>query len=324
MSRPCHPTTTAAAALLLALCGLVIQGAMAGDKDPIRFLYPAEEGLEFHYLDRVDVSYLSNFTEPYLYIWCGQGNAKQKQVDRPNGGNATTEITLQFEADQDLEDDCWFNIRIHDLSSSVQQGNNSKAFTYLHTAREGGPATMGLPSATTTSVPAPTASSVTNPTDDSAPSPSSATTTDPAAAASSSSSSSSGGLSAGATAGIAAGVSVGAIAIAAAVGAFFFLRRRRRKNGGAWAAEKHGGAGMGRTDTRDVGGRGADYPASELQGHGHASEMAGGMAAYKGKYAPVAPGSPQEMPADHAAPEFERHELPAGLDGGRDEGKFRP
>lgn len=79
---------------------------------------------------------------------------------------------------------------------------------------------------------------------------------------------------------------------------------------------------MGRTNTRDVGGRTSPGPYPELQGHEHAAEM-GGMAAYKGKYAPVAPGSPQEMPADQHAPEIERHELPAGLDG-TNEGKFRP
>lgn len=150
----------------------------------------------------------------------------------------------------------------------------------------------------------PTASTVTNNTD----------------SAPSSTTAASSGLSTGAKAGIGVGVAVGAIAVLAAAGAFFFRRRKRART------EKYG---MGRTDTRDVGGRplspGGTYPASELQGHEHASEMAGGgggMAAYKGKYAPVAPGSPQEMPADHTAPEIERHELPADLDG-RDEGKFR-
>lgn len=39
------------------------------------------------------------------------------------------------------------------------------------------------------------------------------------------------------------------------------------------------------------------------------------MGAFKGKYAPVAPGSPQEMPADYHSPDMEPQELPAGLDG---------
>lgn len=61
------------------------------------------------------------------------------------------------------------------------------------------------------------------------------------------------------------------------------------------------------------------YP--ELHGDHRASEL-GGMEALKGKYAPVAPGSPQEMPTDNHSPEIERHELPASLDGTR-EGNVR-
>lgn len=132
MPRLCQLKKTA---LLLAVYG--VRSAQADD--PIRILYPDEKGLEFHYLDRIDVSYESNFTAPYLYIWCGQGSAKQKQMDRPDGGNATTEITLKFEADQDLANDCWFNLRIHDLADSSPLGANSPAFTYLHASRQGGP-----------------------------------------------------------------------------------------------------------------------------------------------------------------------------------------
>lgn len=132
MSRLWQFTTTA---LLLALCGT--RCALADD--PIRFLYPDKEGLEFHYLDRIDVSYQSNFSAPYLYIWCGQGNAKQKQMDRPDAGNATTEITLKFESDEDLQNDCWFNLRIHNLTDPSPLGANSPAFTYLHASRDGGP-----------------------------------------------------------------------------------------------------------------------------------------------------------------------------------------
>lgn len=143
MSRPCQfttmTTTTTTTALLLALCGIISGAPAAAADNPIRFLYPDEQGLEFHYLDRIDVAYESNFSAPYLYIWCGQGNAKQKQMDRPDGGNATTEITLKFEANQDLENDCWFNLRINDLSDSSPLGANSPAFTYLHTTRQGGP-----------------------------------------------------------------------------------------------------------------------------------------------------------------------------------------
>lgn len=130
MSRLCRFTITT---LLLALCS--IRGTLADD--PLRFLYPDKEGLEFHYLDRIDVSYLSNFSAPFLFTWCGQGNAQQAQQDRPDAGNATTQITLQFTSDGNL--DCWFNLRIHDLGDSSPLGANSPGFTYVYTTRQGGP-----------------------------------------------------------------------------------------------------------------------------------------------------------------------------------------
>lgn len=130
MSRLCQSTTTA---LLLVLCS--IRGALADD--PLRFLYPDKEGLEYHYLDRIDVSYESNFSAPFLFTWCGQGNPQQAQQDRPDADNATTQITLQFTSDGNL--DCWFNLRIHDLGDSNPLGFNSPAFTYVHTTRQGGP-----------------------------------------------------------------------------------------------------------------------------------------------------------------------------------------
>lgn len=130
MSRLCQLTT---AALLLIPC--TIRGALADD--PLRFLYPDDKGLDFHYLDRIDVSYESNFSAPFLFTWCGQGNAQEAQQDRPDGGNATTQITLQFTADANL--DCWFNLRIHDLGDSSPLGFNSPAWTYIPTTRQGGP-----------------------------------------------------------------------------------------------------------------------------------------------------------------------------------------
>lgn len=129
MSRLCQFTTTA---LLLIFCST--RCALADD--PIRFLYPDEQGLEFHYLDRIDVSYESNFSAPFLFTWCAPGTT-QIQQDRPDAGNATTQITLQFDSDDDLQ--CWFNLRIHDLGDSSPLGTNSPGFTYLHTTRQGGP-----------------------------------------------------------------------------------------------------------------------------------------------------------------------------------------
>ena len=138
MSRLCQSTT---AALLFVSC--CTTGVLADD--PIQFLYPDEKGLEFHYLDRIDVSYESNFSAPFLFTWCGQGNAKLAQQDRPDGGNATSQITLQFTSDQDLDNDCWFNLRIHDLGDASPLGANSPAFTYLHATRDGGPVSSWPP-----------------------------------------------------------------------------------------------------------------------------------------------------------------------------------
>lgn len=124
---------TAATFLLLSS----ITATLAGDT--IQFLYPADSGLTYHYLDRVDVSYESNYSAPYLYTWCVLDDDVQgAQSDRPDAYNATTEITLQFTSDvDDLE--CWFNLREADVDSSDELGTNSAHWTYVNTTREGGP-----------------------------------------------------------------------------------------------------------------------------------------------------------------------------------------
>lgn len=45
---------------------------------PIRVLYPDRHGLEFYSEDAINVSYETNFTEPFLYVWCVQGVANRE------------------------------------------------------------------------------------------------------------------------------------------------------------------------------------------------------------------------------------------------------
>ena len=122
----------AAASVLLSR----ITGTLAADQT-IEFLYPVDDGLTYHYLDRVDVSFLSNYSAPYLYTWCDPDDVWGAQSDRPDAYNSTTEITLQFTSDVNLE--CWFNLREYDYDTSSDKGTNSVHWTFDNTTREGGP-----------------------------------------------------------------------------------------------------------------------------------------------------------------------------------------
>lgn len=62
---------------LLTLLAAISGGNSAAQ--PIRILYPDRHGLEFYSEDAINVSYETNFTEPFLYVWCVQGNAKCEQ-----------------------------------------------------------------------------------------------------------------------------------------------------------------------------------------------------------------------------------------------------
>lgn len=62
--------------LLTLLAGI---NGVNSQAQPIRILYPDRHGLEFYSQDAINVSYETNFTEPYLYVWCSQGVASRKQ-----------------------------------------------------------------------------------------------------------------------------------------------------------------------------------------------------------------------------------------------------
>ncbi|KAJ0109421.1 hypothetical protein J7T55_000346 [Diaporthe amygdali] len=80
--------------LLTLLAGITGGNSAA---QPIRVLYPDTDGLAFYAKDVINVPYETNFTEPYLYTWCVQGNASQAQEPtRPPGGNGTAQVVLDF------------------------------------------------------------------------------------------------------------------------------------------------------------------------------------------------------------------------------------
>lgn len=62
--------------LLTLLAGITGGNSAA---QPIRVLYPDTDGLAFYAKDVINVPYETNFTEPYLYTWCVQGNASREQ-----------------------------------------------------------------------------------------------------------------------------------------------------------------------------------------------------------------------------------------------------
>lgn len=50
-----------------------------GAAQPLRFLYPDRDDLDFLPGDVINLSYETNFTEPYLITWCRPGNASREQ-----------------------------------------------------------------------------------------------------------------------------------------------------------------------------------------------------------------------------------------------------
>ncbi|KUI55815.1 hypothetical protein VP1G_03165 [Cytospora mali] len=215
---------TAAASVLLA----GIMGTLADD--PVQFLYPVDTGLIFHYLDRIDVSYQSNYSAPYLFTWCDPDDVQGAQSDRPDAYNATTEITLQFTSNAGLThyscDDEYpgFNSDRQYDSDDNSDSFRSTIHQWFVNRGKGGP-------------------------------------------------------------------------------------RYRHRNAG------------------DMGGRASPSPfqgmaeLEEQQGPAELEIVSHSSATLKGKYAPVAAYSPQELPADYPGSEIEPQELPAAVDREHREGQ---
>ncbi|OIW33018.1 hypothetical protein CONLIGDRAFT_556141, partial [Coniochaeta ligniaria NRRL 30616] len=166
----------------------------------VEFLYP-QPGLTFYYLDTINVTYTSNFSNPTLIAWCGSGSPAQKfETSAPNL-NASVLVLINFSS----SDPCWFNLR----PDTPACGDNSPQFALLPVQRSQSDSktTLGLQSATSTaSIPSKTGAS-NHP-------------HDPPDA-------SEGELSTGAKVGIAIAV-VGASLVVIGMAAWFFFRRRKR------------------------------------------------------------------------------------------------
>ncbi|KAG8163057.1 hypothetical protein KVR01_007535 [Diaporthe batatas] len=195
--------------LLLFLAG--ISGGN-GAAQPLRFLYPDRDDLEFLPGDVINLSYETNFTEPYLITWCRPGNVSRlEDTIRVPAGNDSFPVTLSSAEYGDTR--CWFDIE----ESEDRQGlnKNSPAFNYVNDTRSSGPRTFGLSSTTqpetalSTPPPGSTAASTTTtlPTDSPEPS----------------------GLSTGAVAGIGIGAAVAGVVLVAILAVPVLVLRWKKK-----------------------------------------------------------------------------------------------
>ncbi|KAJ1327004.1 cell wall integrity and stress response component [Microdochium nivale] len=216
------------AAFGLAVASLAVLAL--GDGFESNFLFPAgvDNSLTFHYLDTIEVSWVSNYTEPKLWLFCRRPNDSEprsqltKSVAEFNG---TQGIKLDFQG----MSGCWFNLR----SKDEKLGINGINWKYDNT--EGDQATLGL--SASSAAPSQTASSPTSSTITRATTTATGTTTPlPSGAPPPSADSAAEGLSTGTKAGIGAGAAVAGLAIIGAL-AFCLTRRRRRAERGPSAPE---------------------------------------------------------------------------------------
>ncbi|KAH8902584.1 hypothetical protein BR93DRAFT_868656, partial [Coniochaeta sp. PMI_546] len=165
----------------------------------VEFLYP-QPGLTFYYLDTINVTYTSNFTNPTLFAWCGQGSPAQKFETSAPKFNGSVLVLLDFSS----SDPCWFDLR----PDTPACGDNSPHFALLPVQRTQADSktTLGLQSSTS----AASTPSKTGAADPLHPPPDA-----------------SGELSTGAKAGIIIAV-VGACLVLVGMAAWFFFRRRKR------------------------------------------------------------------------------------------------
>ncbi|KAK4675047.1 hypothetical protein QC764_501800 [Podospora pseudoanserina] len=236
-------TATAATILLLsAASGLFVSAQSDGPSQFSSFLYPVQDddSETYHFMDTVNVQYISSFTRGTLWTFCKPGIGETQFIQEAPGFNATVPVLLNLTS----ATPCWFNLR----SPDEKYGANSQTFNVIGQERKGGSKTFGLgnppskesasPSqtqtqtqtttstSTSTSASSTTQSSTTqtdaaaNQTDDSSRTPTSGSVQP------SSNDAPSSGLSAGASAGMAVGVTVAVIAVGA--GAFWLWRRKRR------------------------------------------------------------------------------------------------
>ncbi|KXJ89003.1 hypothetical protein Micbo1qcDRAFT_177492 [Microdochium bolleyi] len=210
-----------ASTLSLAVAGLSLQ--VLGANFESKFLFPAEkeEGATFHFGDTLQVSWISNYTEPTLWLFCRRPNDNTPRAqwnERVAEFNGTQAIKLSFKGMAG----CWLNLKGKDEKTSINSIN------WRYDNNERGQTTIGPTS--TSAGPSQTSGSSASPTADLA---STTTTPSPQAPNSSPSPSDSAetGLSTGVKAGIGAGAGLAGLAIIAAI-IFLLVRRRRRADRG--------------------------------------------------------------------------------------------
>lgn len=200
----------------------------------VEFLYP-QPGLTFYYLDTVNVTYTSNFSNPTLFAWCGQASPAQKFEATAPKHNGSVLVLLDFSS----SDPCWFDLR----PNTPACGDNSPKFTLLPVQRSqsGSHTTVGLDSPTSTASPVPSKTG--------------------AEAATG------GELSPGAKAGIVV-AAVGASLVVVGMAAWFFFSRRKRLQEAVLAGH------IIAHDTRGKKGGGQGHEKAPLRGSAHSNSSA--------------------------------------------------
>ncbi|CAF9913578.1 MAG: hypothetical protein ALECFALPRED_008914 [Alectoria fallacina] len=186
------------------------------------WLYPDPSTIPtFNYLDTLNASWTSDFSTPWLHLWCGviNGNSSSPGLGELYNQTAPATGSLDFPLNYALEPfSCHFELSRqpavglgppYALSGTfnVQIDSNSKPVTWSQN-------TGTLLTASTSTI------SSTNPKSTASPSPSANSTPQTKASGSS-------GLSEGAKIGIGVGVTLGALALIAAAAAFYVLRRQK-------------------------------------------------------------------------------------------------
>lgn len=184
---------------------LLSGGARAETDNGVTFLYPAG-GEMFYYLDTVNVTYTSSFSEPYLFTFCRKADDSIRQVRMQEATpyDGSTLVSMNFTSNYV----CWFDLK---PATSGGGGANSQGWTLSSNQRE--QTTWGLPQATATSTsPSETATST-------------AETSIPEERIDKKSK----GLSAGAKAGIGISVTVVILGVASFFASVWWRRRKRQQ-----------------------------------------------------------------------------------------------
>ncbi|KAK0630845.1 hypothetical protein B0T17DRAFT_590236 [Bombardia bombarda] len=187
------------------------------------FLFPTQ-GLQFYYLDTINVTYLSSFSDPILSLSCGQpGQAaiKKFEVNHATPFDASVLVYINFLSN----DPCWFSL-VRDRAT-CEDTTDSFVLVPRERSLDSTPTTIGLLSSTAAVIP--TSTSTTSSLSSTPTAVLATATSEVVVDTVGSEDPSHGGdhLGLGAKIGLGIGIALTCI-IASAMAAFLFLRRRRR------------------------------------------------------------------------------------------------